>query len=243
MKRTTAALSGIRLISAVIVISAIWTCAFTASASGAGTDKSQPEEIPLEEIIPVSKSISADNSENSSDREVRSATEVYSTADSGSDDGFYSDTEASSAGASFRNTSAGAEAEEFYAVGSDVNTFADLYDILCHSIDIKSNPIPEPDTKTGNYGNGQFEYVKVIKDDDDSYEYIGYVCSDNGSKRFIVRNWTGYHKDGSIIGMVVYYQLNGRYLGNIRRDYSSGASTSSHRCPYSIIGEPLVNKD
>lgn len=131
---------------------------------------------------------------------------------------------------------------DYYVIGSDENTFNGLYKRMCVNLDLKKNPIPVPDTEIEGYNNGEYEYARVMKDDDESYEYIGYVRSSKGTDLYIVWNWTGFHKDGSIIGMVVYYQLDGKYLGNIQRDYSAGTSTSSHKSPYFVPGEPM-NKD
>lgn len=134
------------------------------------------------------------------------------------------------------------EESEFYIISDSENTFSGLYKRMCVNLDLKENPIPVPDTELGHYGNGQYEYAKIMKNDDKSYEYVGYVRSSNDKDLYIVWNWSGFHKDGSIIGIVVYYQLDGKYLGNIQRDYSAGTSTSSHNSPYFVPGEPM-NKD
>ena len=126
-----------------------------------------------------------------------------------------------------------------YIIGTSENTFAGLYKKMCVNLDLKKNPLPTPDEEEGNYGGGQYEYVKVLKDDSETYEYIGYVRYADGTNRYIVRCWRGYHKDGATIEMIVYYTLDGRYIGNIQRDYTAGTSTSSHNSPYFIPGEPM----
>jgi hypothetical protein len=129
--------------------------------------------------------------------------------------------------------------DSYYIIGTSEDTFAGLYKRMCINLDLKENPIPEPDTEEGNYGGGQYEYVKVLKNDAETYEYIGYVKYTNGDNRYIVRCWRGYHKDGAIIEMVVYYSLDGKYIGNIQRDRTAGTSTSSHNSPYFVPGEPM----
>ena len=115
--------------------------------------------------------------------------------------------------------------------------------IAFQSLDLKKHPLPKPDTDLDPMNSdGEYEYVYMLKDDDSSYEYIGYVCTKRDVKEYIVWSWVGYHEDGSVIGMDVYYTLEGKYLGNIQRDYSAGTSTSSHRCPYYIPGQPLNKK-
>lgn len=126
-----------------------------------------------------------------------------------------------------------------YVIGTAENTFAGLYKKMCVNLDLKKNPVPVPDTEEGNYDGGQYEYIKVLKDDAETYEYIGYVRYANGTNRYIVRCWRGYHKDGAIIEMVVYYTLDGKYIGNIQRDRTAGTSTSSHNSPYFVPGEPM----
>lgn len=126
-----------------------------------------------------------------------------------------------------------------YIIGSTENTFAGLYKRMCVNLDLKTNPVPTPDQEEGKYGNGHYEYVKVLKDDSETYEYIGYVRYADGTNRYMVRCWRGYHKDGAIIEMDVYYTLDGKYIGNIQRDLSAGTSTSSHNSPYYIPGEPM----
>ena len=132
---------------------------------------------------------------------------------------------------------------EFYTIGDTEDTFSGLYDRMCVSLDLKKHPLPKPDTDLDPMNSdGEYEYVYMLKDDDSSYEYIGYVCTKRDVKEYIVWSWVGYHEDGSVIGMDVYYTLEGKYLGNIQRDYSAGTSTSSHRCPYYIPGQPLNKK-
>lgn len=138
-----------------------------------------------------------------------------------------------------KGTSKNNESEEYYVIGDSQNTFNGLHKKMCVNLDLKKHPLPKPDTELGDYSDGEYEYAKIMKDDDVSYEYIGYVRTANDKNLYIVRSWTGYHEDGSLIGMDVYYTLYGYYLGNIQRDYSAGTSTSSHNCPYFIPGEPM----
>ena len=135
--------------------------------------------------------------------------------------------------------------EEYYTIGTEENTFSGLYNRMCVDLDLRNYPLPTPDTvtKEGEYGSsGEYETVSVLKDDEEAYEYIGYVCTKTGIREFIIRSWRGKHRDQSEIGMDVYYALDGSYLGNIQYDYSAGTASSSHRCPYFVPGEP-INKD
>ena len=129
-----------------------------------------------------------------------------------------------------------------YLIGSSENTFTGLHQRMCVNIDLKANPIPKPDEKLSTYGSGDYEYVKVLKDDNKSYEFIGYVRGVTGEDRYIIWSWTGLHEDGSTINQTVYYMLDGKYLGNIQRDRTAGTSTSSSRCPYYVPGEPINKK-
>ena len=45
-------------------------------------------------------------------------------------------------------------------------------------------------------------------------------------------------ENGDVIGMDVYYTVEGKYIGNIRHNYSAGRSTSSTRSPFRIAEEP-----
>ena len=133
-------------------------------------------------------------------------------------------------------------AAEAYTVGTEAGTFAELYAKMCVDLDLKKEPVPEPEETAGRgaYGReGEYETVTVLKDDDETFETIGYVCLPSGEREYIVRRWIGYHEDGSIIGMEVYYLLNGQYLGSIRRDYASGRASASSRCPYLVAGDPV----
>ena len=85
-------------------------------------------------------------------------------------------------------------------------------------------------------------FNKVLKDDSESYEYIGYCRGWDGKDRYICWAWTGLHEDVSTIGMLVFYTPDGKYLGNIQRDLSAGTSTSSHNSPYYVPGEPINKK-
>ena len=133
--------------------------------------------------------------------------------------------------------------EEHYTIGISENTFKGLYSRMCINLDLKKYPIPKADEKLEDrYSNGEYEEVFVLKDDDTSYEYIGHLYTKNDIEEYIIWNWIGYHKDGTLIGMDVYYTLDGKYLGNIQHNYSEGTSTSSSRCPYNVPGEPM-NKE
>lgn len=123
---------------------------------------------------------------------------------------------------------------EFYKLGSSVNTFAGVYDHMHIYLDLNKYPIPEPVESAYSYVTGQHDEFTVLKDDDDSYDYIGYVCNPDHSRYFIVWSWSGYHKDGSLIGVDSYYALNGVYLGAVQRDYTTGAIYSSGGSPFSL---------
>ena len=49
------------------------------------------------------------------------------------------------------------------------------------------------------YFNGDYELLTVLKDDDETLEYIGYVYDYHHEPKFIVRYWIGYHEDGELI--------------------------------------------
>ena len=61
-----------------------------------------------------------------------------------------------------------------YIIGTSENTFAGLYKKMCVNLDLKKNPVPIPHTEEGQYDGGQYEYVNVLKNDTETYEYIGY---------------------------------------------------------------------
>ena len=124
--------------------------------------------------------------------------------------------------------------EEYYVVGGEENTFQGLYQRMCVNLDIETNPIPEPELEGSKYGTGDFEKIKIIKDDDETLEYIGYVYNKENEPAYIIRYWIGYHEHGELIGMTVYYTIKGQYIGNIQRDYTNGLSNSSSRMPYYI---------
>ena len=128
-----------------------------------------------------------------------------------------------------------------YVIGSSENTFAGLHQRMCVNLDLKANPIPKPDEDMGAIGSETL-HAKVLKDDSESYEYIGYCRGWDGKDRYICWSWTGIHEDGSTIAMLVFYTPDGKYLGNIQRDLSAGTSTSSSRCPYYVPGEPINKK-
>ena len=128
-----------------------------------------------------------------------------------------------------------------YVIGSTENTFSGLHQRMCVNLDLKANPIPKPDEDMGAIGSETL-HAKVLKDDSESYEYIGYCRGWDGKDRYICWSWTGIHEDGSTIAMLVFYTPDGKYLGNIQRDLSAGTSTSSSRCPYYVPGEPINKK-
>ncbi|MBO7727480.1 MAG: zinc ribbon domain-containing protein [Oscillospiraceae bacterium] len=128
-----------------------------------------------------------------------------------------------------------------YVIGSTENTFAGLHQRMCVNLDLKANPIPKPDEDMGAIGSETL-HAKVLKDDSETYEYIGYCRGWDGKDRYICWSWTGIHEDGSTIAMLVFYTPEGKYLGNIQRDLSAGTSTSSSRCPYYVPGEPINKK-
>ena len=134
--------------------------------------------------------------------------------------------------------------EEFYTIGNSVHTFNDVYERMHVYLDLNNYPIPEPSVVSDfNYVTGQRDEFTVLKDDDDSYNYIGYVCNPDGSRYFIVWSWAGYHKDGSLIGVDSYYALNGVYLGAVQRDYTTGAVYSSGGSPFAIYNGSSSNKE
>lgn len=124
------------------------------------------------------------------------------------------------------------DSAEFYTIGNSVHTFAGAYDRMHIYLDLNTYPIPEPVKSDYSYVTGAHDEFTVLKDDDDSYDYIGYVCGPDGGRIFIVWSWSGYHKDGSLIGVDSYYATNGVYLGAIQRNYSTGAVVSSNGSPF-----------
>lgn len=128
-----------------------------------------------------------------------------------------------------------------YIIGTSENTFAGLYKRMCINLDLKKNPFPTPDEDLGPCGSETL-FAKVLKDDSQTYEYVGYLRAKDGATKYLMWAWTGYHKDGDVIEMDVFYTPDGKYLGNIQRDRTAGTSTSSHRSPYYVPGEPL-NKE
>ena len=132
-------------------------------------------------------------------------------------------------------TSEAKDSAEFYTIGNSAHTFAAVYDRMHVYLDLSKYPIPEPSVVSDySYVTDQHDEFTVLKDDDDSYDYIGYVCNPDGSRYFIVWSWVGYHKDGSLIGVDSYYALNGVYLGAVQRDYSADAAYSSGGSPFAI---------
>ena len=124
------------------------------------------------------------------------------------------------------------DSAEFYTLGDSVHTFSAVYDRMHIYLDLNKYPVPEPTKSDYSYVTGAHDEFTVLKDDDNSFDYIGYVCGPDGNRIYIVWSWSGYHKDGSLIGVDSYYALNGVYLGNIQRNYSSGAMISSNGSPF-----------
>ena len=121
---------------------------------------------------------------------------------------------------------------EFYTIGNSTHTFSGVYDRMHIYLDLNQYPIPEPDHSDYSYVTGAHDEFVVLKDDDDSYDYIGYVCGPDGGRIFIIWSWSGYHKDGSLIGVDSFYATNGVYLGAIQRNYTTGAVVSSAGSPF-----------
>ena len=133
---------------------------------------------------------------------------------------------------------------EFYTLGNSVHTFAEVYDRMHIYLALNKYPIPEPSVVSNfTYVTGQRDEYTVLKDDDDSFDYIGYVCNPDGSRYFIVWSWAGYHKDGSLIGVDSYYAPNGVYLGSVQRDYSTGAVYSSGGSPFALYNGSWSGKE
>ena len=109
-------------------------------------------------------------------------------------------------------------------------------------LDLKNYPIPEPSSSDYSYVTGAHDEFTVLKDDDDSYDYIGYVCGPDHNRIFIIWSWSGYHQDGSLIGVDSFYTLDGVYLGQVQRDYSSGAAISSSGSPFFYMTGSLNGK-
>ena len=124
------------------------------------------------------------------------------------------------------------DSAEFYTIGNSVHTFSGLYDRMHVYLDLNKYPIPEPQKSDYSYVTGAHDEFTVLRDDNDSFDYIGYVCGPDGNRIFIVWSWSGYHEDGSLIGVDSYYALNGVYLGCIQRDYTNGAVISSSGSPF-----------
>lgn len=135
------------------------------------------------------------------------------------------------------------DSAEFYTIGNSVHTFADAYERMHVYLDLNKYPIPEPAQSDYSYVTGQHDEFTVLKDDDNSYDYIGYVCNADGSRYFIVWSWSGYHKDGTLIGVDSYYALNGVYLGAVQRDYTNGAVYSSGGSPFALYSGSWTGKE
>ncbi len=139
-----------------------------------------------------------------------------------------------------------ADAEEaagwVYTIGSEENSLDGVYRRLCINMDLHSYPLPEPDAirNRGTYSFGEYEKTVILVNTDRAYELVGTVYSKDNSEKYLIHRWIGYQEDGDIIGMDVYYSLHGKYIGNIRHNYTEGTSLPSHRCPYSIPGEELM---
>lgn len=136
--------------------------------------------------------------------------------------------------AAFADGSKKMSSEEFYTIGASEDTFKGLYKIMCTNLDLKKYPVPEPDTDGSVYGTDDYERVFILNDDAETYEWIGYVYDKHDKPLYIIRSWTGYHEEGVVIQMQVYYDLKGNYIGNIQWDLTNGLSNSSSRMPYYI---------
>ena len=136
-----------------------------------------------------------------------------------------------SADSLIRNTAA-KDSVEFYTIGNSEHTFSGVYNRMHIYLDLKKYPIPEPQKSDYSYVTGAHDEFTVLKDDDNSFDYIGYVCGPDGGRIYIVWSWSGYHEDGSLIGVDSYYALNGTYLGNVQRNYSTEAAVSSRNSPF-----------
>lgn len=136
-----------------------------------------------------------------------------------------------------------ANSEEFYTIGDSVNTFAGAYERMHVYLDLNKYPIPEPTKSDYTHVTGAHDEFTVLKDDDDSFDYIGYVCNPGGGRVYIVWSWSGYHKDGSLIGVDSYYAMNGVYLGAVQRDYTTGAVYSSGGSPFSLYKGSWAGKE
>ena len=143
------------------------------------------------------------------------------------------------AGGAFAEQNSEITSEEYYTVGYVENTFEGLHRIMCNNLDIRKYPIPESASESGMYFNGDYELLTVLKDDDETLEYIGYVYDYHHEPKFIVRYWIGYHEDGELVGMIVYYMTDGKYLGNIQRDYTNALANTSSRAPYNVPGQGM----
>lgn len=135
------------------------------------------------------------------------------------------------------------DSAEFYTIGNSAHTFAAVYDRMHIYLDLNKYPIPEPQKDDYyTYVTGAHDEFTVLKDDDDSYDYIGYVCGPDGGRIFIIWSWSGYHEDGSLIGVDSYYANNGVYLGAVQRDYTTGAVISSSGSPFYYSVGSLAGK-
>lgn len=142
------------------------------------------------------------------------------------------------------NAVAAKDSAEFYTIGNSVNTFAGAYERMHIYLDLNKYPIPEPSQSSDAfYVTGAHDEFTVLKDNDDSYDYIGYVCGPDGNRIYIVWSWAGYHKDGSLIGVDSYYALNGVYLGAVQRDYTNGAAVSSGGSPFFYATGSIYGKE
>ena len=135
-----------------------------------------------------------------------------------------------------------ADSIEFYTIGNTAHTFAELYNRMHIYLDLRNYPIPEPSSSDYSYVTGAHDEFTVLKDDDDSYDYIGYVCGPDHNHIFIIWSWSGYHQDGSLIGVDSFYTLDGVYLGQVQRDYSTGAAISSSNSPFFYMTGSLNGK-
>ena len=131
---------------------------------------------------------------------------------------------------------------EYYLIPAEATTFDAVYQIMCKNLNLREYPLPEPDQvlRRGLPGGAEYERIAVLQDDACSYAYIGYVCTGEDTREYILWRWLGFQENGDVIGMDVYYTVEGKYIGNIRHNYTAGRSTSSSRCPFRIAGEPVL---
>ena len=139
-------------------------------------------------------------------------------------------------------SNAATDSAVFYTIGNSENTLSGVYKRMHIYLNLNKYPIPEPEETDYEYKTGHHEEFTVLKNDEESYDYIGYVCSSSGKRVYIIWSWTGFHKDGSLVGVDTYYTLDGTYLGNVQRDYTNSAALSSRNSPFTFNFGSLKGK-